>query len=609
MSSNSIMDQIHREKNHRHHQVENSLTQPLINQIYIDELNYPPHTGSTTVINSSNRELNSKLSSDCSEFHWFNTSSIRFISWQLIACYFLINCALELPTTAILLILNSELNIQPAAINEIYALWYLPGTFRPLFALLSDQLPIIGYRRKSYITIAILFCIVWSILLFFPFFTPNQASFVGIGVLLYTASAAAETITDSMLVELGNLYAQKAIEKRGLDDKLSALSTSKAEVDLLPELDSHSDNLYVARAKARYDLTCAIKGRLQSEAMSVRCLSSVLCSGLSIGLMSFLPNRSLIAITIIFYLFTLYTVTHIKENKSKTGYLGLAGVIVKAKNNSNDSSSLIYNHGEISTIEAASGTIITGSMNECNASPILSAVLPIPSLTKRVFFYSKLLQLWFALKFLWKPLFFTFFYYSMPDFGDTYSSFLADDFSFTKWQYSLFNSINLAGSLLGALIFWKFLSHRPIRRVFITATILTALSNCSVLLLITGVSRSFLGVPDAVFVPVVGFINSLFISVSVMPPLVLAAQNAPKELGLEGCMFSLFQMAVHFGSLLAAVFSAQLTEALHINKENWTCLYLFVIICSICSLIPLPFAKFLLKESSDSTTPATTNSK
>ena len=288
------------------------------------------------------------------------------------------------------------------------------------------------------------------------------------GMLIYSAAAVAETIADAMLIELGNKY----------------------------------DDINIKN----------IKSKLQTQAMIVRCVASLVASTLSIGLLTFCSTRLLIGLSCIFFVG------------------GIVSVVI------------------FSTEDSFSVSVQENSQHLCS------------------FRKWELIQ----------PLILIFIYYSIPNFEDTYDSYLADQFTFSDWQFT-----DLLGSLLGALFYWKFLSNRKLKFVFIISILLSTLCNSMVFLLIARM------VNDLLFIPCFSFLTSFFNSISTIPPLILASLYITKNNNFEGTIFSIFLMIIHLGSLVSSVISAQLTSALDITKTNWDQLWLFVLICLSCELLPL----------------------
>ena len=379
--------------------------------------------------------------------------------------YFLLNFSQELPTTAFSLVLLREFHVSAAQFNEIDALWYMTGILHPLWAFLSDQVPLMGKRRKHYLVLASLTTFVSGFLLGPLGVTTSLYAFVGVSMLTFMAQSMAETVVDCMAVELGNLGDTKAA--------------------------------------------------LQSKYMTMRTLGSMSGAALSVGLLEVFSSRSILLF-------------------SSFGFLLTAGIAV--------------------------------GMSEDN-----------PSLSTQ-----KVKRLRVGAKILWAPLLFVFIYSTTPSSEDTYYASL----TFDDWQMSLSTFIGFLGSLTGSLLYWTlFTKWNGLINVFVAVTMIGVIGNLSPLLLVLGVSR---GLPITCWI---AFVTSLVSTLSVLPVLVLASSCAPRRLGLEGSMFSLFATTQHLGQLIAAVAATKLTEALRLD--------LLIIVCAGAGLLPLIFAKSLLHSSTE----------
>ncbi len=95
--------------------------------------------------------------------------------------------------------LKDELHLSPAAVAAMMGIASLPWVVKPLFGFLSDSLPILGYRRRSYLILSgILGCLAWLAM------GTVVNSAVGATVAIATTStstAISDVIADSIIVE------------------------------------------------------------------------------------------------------------------------------------------------------------------------------------------------------------------------------------------------------------------------------------------------------------------------------------------------------------------------------------------------------------------------
>ena len=122
-------------------------------------------------------------------------------SWELFAILsiYFVQGILGLSRLAISFFLKDELGLSPAAMGALIGLGAVPWVIKPILGLLSDTLPIWGYRRRSYLLISgLMGSATW--LLFASWVeTVTQA---GLVLLLTSLSVAiADVIVDSLVVE------------------------------------------------------------------------------------------------------------------------------------------------------------------------------------------------------------------------------------------------------------------------------------------------------------------------------------------------------------------------------------------------------------------------
>lgn len=84
-----------------------------------------------------------------------------------------------------------------------------------------------------------------------------------------------------------------------------------------------------------------------------------------------------------------------------------------------------------------------------------------------------------------------------------------------------------------------------------------------------------------------------------MQVLVLSARICPE--GVEATLFALLMSVLNGGSLTGQALGAGLTQALGVTGTDFSNLPLLVLICVVCTLIPLPFITLIPKQTRQST--------
>ncbi|KAF0691133.1 hypothetical protein As57867_017530, partial [Aphanomyces stellatus] len=82
-----------------------------------------------------------------------DAATASILPWGLLALYFTQSFLQSFPMTAYGDWLFNEIHMSPATTNFYYALTFFPWNLKPVYALISDNWPIFGYRRKYYIVL------------------------------------------------------------------------------------------------------------------------------------------------------------------------------------------------------------------------------------------------------------------------------------------------------------------------------------------------------------------------------------------------------------------------------------------------------------------------
>lgn len=95
--------------------------------------------------------------------------------------------------------LKDDLGLSPATVAAMTGLAALPWVVKPLFGFLSDSLPILGYRRRSYLIVSgVLGCVAWLVM----GTVVNSALAATVAIALTsTSTAISDVIADSIVVE------------------------------------------------------------------------------------------------------------------------------------------------------------------------------------------------------------------------------------------------------------------------------------------------------------------------------------------------------------------------------------------------------------------------
>jgi len=138
--------------------------------------------------------------------HWMRRASFseqqhRGWDWELaaIALIYFVQGALGLAHLAISFFLKDELGLSPAQTASLVGIAMLPWTVKPLYGLISDALPLWGYRRRPYLILSsVLGASAWWALAYWVDSPQTAAVAIAGGSL---GIACADAITDALIVQ------------------------------------------------------------------------------------------------------------------------------------------------------------------------------------------------------------------------------------------------------------------------------------------------------------------------------------------------------------------------------------------------------------------------
>jgi folate/biopterin transporter len=164
--------------------------------------------------------------------------------------------------------LKDDLSLSPAAVAAMMGIASLPWVVKPLFGFLSDSLPILGYRRRSYLVLSgVLGCLAWLAM----GTVVNSAVTATVAIALTsTSTAISDVIADSIVVE--RIRSQESQSEAGslqslcwATTALGGLVTAYASGWLLEHLSTRSLFLITATFPL---IVCAIAGLIIESKVS-----------------------------------------------------------------------------------------------------------------------------------------------------------------------------------------------------------------------------------------------------------------------------------------------------------------------------------------------------
>lgn len=436
----------------------------------------------------------------------------------ILTVYF-VQGALGLARLATTFFLKDQLHLNPAESAALLGLTSLPWIIKPIYGFLSDEFPILGYRRRSYLAIAgIVGCLSWLAL--------GVIVHDSMGALIATIAgsmsiAVSDVVVDSIVVE----RSKTAISSHSKDSMASDTESGLMSNDSLP--------------KQTVDLSVA--GDLQSLCWAASSIGGICSAYFSGSLLQTLTPQTVFLITAIFPLLISLVSFLIKENP------------IKPHSKLTDSS-------------------LFDKLRDLFAS------ISIPS--------------------IYLPVIFVFLWQATPSAGSAMFYFYTNNLGFNPEFLGRLSLVSSIASLGGVLVYRNWLKTMPIKKILFYTALASVPLGLSQLLLTTHYNRE-IGIPDQFFTLTDSVVLTVLGQVSFMPILALAASLCPP--GVEGTLFATLMSIYNAAGTLSNEMGAGLTSYLGITESNFDNISWLIIICSLSSLLPLPFMNVLLGDSYNNT--------
>ncbi|CAD8083523.1 unnamed protein product [Paramecium sonneborni] len=210
-------------------------------------------------------------------------------------------------------------------------------------------------------------------------------------------------------------------------------------------------------------------------------------------------------------------------------------------------------------------------------------------------------QLWMNLqKFIldpviYRPLLFIFFFMATPSPATSMFYFyinqlkLNDEFFITlRYTYSFC-------TIMAVTIYYLFRRY-PFGQFLSVSNMLYFFASFLSLLLVTRINIEY-NIPDYQFCMWDNILMQTLQEINTLPVLVLGAKMCPKY--LEGTVYSLLTGTMNLGNTISKQIGIILTFYLGITNQNFTYLWLLILICTVGSLLPMPFIGAVNEEEVD----------
>jgi folate/biopterin transporter len=185
---------------------------------------------------------------------------------------------------------------------------------------------------------------------------------------------------------------------------------------------------------------------------------------------------------------------------------------------------------------------------------------------------------------IFKPAIFLFLICTTPSYGDIMTFFYKEELSFTPDEFGSLDVLGHVVSIVGTIIYKKYLRKIKLRTIFCWALVASFLLENTMLLLVLHVNRDW-GIPDYVFAFVERIALTLASQFVTMPMVVLGAKLCP--VGVEGTLYALLMSITNLGGIVGSELGSMLAGVFGITAINFSNLWKLMLVCHICDLIPL----------------------
>uniref|UniRef100_A0A7S0T5G3 Folate/biopterin transporter n=1 Tax=Erythrolobus madagascarensis TaxID=708628 RepID=A0A7S0T5G3_9RHOD len=233
---------------------------------------------------------------------------------------------------------------------------------------------------------------------------------------------------------------------------------------------------------------------------------------------------------------------------------------------------------------------LSGALPLMTAS--VSSIIPEKRVTAGIQVVSGMKRLLQALRnrSVWMPTLFLFMWQATPCPETALFYFTTNELNFGPEFLGRVRVVASAAALCGVLVYQRLLSTAPIKNVLVGVTIAGVPLGLTQLLLVTHANRA-LGLDDKLFALADSAVLTVLGQVGFMPVLVLAARLCPA--GVEATLFAALMSIYNAASATGNELGAVLTHVLGVTETNFDNLALLVTLCTLSSLLVLPFAGWI----------------
>ncbi|PKA59113.1 putative folate-biopterin transporter 4 [Apostasia shenzhenica] len=452
--------------------------------------------------------------------------------------------------TAVSYQMKDLLKLSPSASQFMFSVAFFPWNVKPLYGILSDCIPIRGYKRKPYLVIATLLSLFpWVVLGLISSLRNSHSSMTALLTVQNLGSAMADVVIDAMIAE--------------------AIRSERAE----------------------------FAGDLQSLSWSMMALGGI-CGSLLGGY-----ALSSVRIDVIFLLFSalpalqLLSCTFVKEVSSEIPETGdLQKDIHKEEE--------LYPGSRNSSIDVTKSKDLIRRMKRSYSSKYMDTYLESDDVKKQqslgLTWYRSLRSAMFQLcdafrrPLILRPMAWFFFsHVTVPNLSTVMFYYQTEVLHLEASFLGTARVVGWLGLMIGTYVYNCYLKRMKLRRILMLAHIGIAVVNLLDVAIVSGANAHF-SIPDKYLVLGSSAVADAINQFKFMPFLILSGQLCPP--GIEGSLFALFMSINNLGSTLGSLYGAALASVLKISSDSFDNLLYGIYFQLFSSLIPIGFLFLIPKE-------------
>ena len=185
---------------------------------------------------------------------------------------------------------------------------------------------------------------------------------------------------------------------------------------------------------------------------------------------------------------------------------------------------------------------------------------------------------------IWKPALFLFIVSVTPGFGAVTSYYFENVLKFTAVQFSILDVTSYVTSIVGTIIYRKYLSRVSFRKIFFVVLAIAWVLKWSYVSIVTGFNES-IGVSNMVLAMGDSIILSLLGQFILLPSVVLAAKICPD--GVEGSLYATLMSISNLAGVISSEWGSVFANMYGVNKNHFENFWRLIVLCNLIDLFPI----------------------